>query len=71
VASPVIVLLGVSDGRRRRAERRTRHRERLVLQGVGQLSVQSMTSGDLPVSMDVVLLPALFVVLAGLVVDIA
>jgi ABC-type dipeptide/oligopeptide/nickel transport system permease component len=30
-----------------------------------------MTSGDLPVSMDVVLLAALFVVLAGLVVDIA
>jgi peptide/nickel transport system permease protein len=41
------------------------------LQGVGQLSVQSMTSGDLPVIMAVVLLAALFVVLANLVVDIA
>jgi peptide/nickel transport system permease protein len=41
------------------------------LQGIGQLSVRSMTSGDLPVIMAVVLLAAFFVVLANLAVDIA
>jgi peptide/nickel transport system permease protein len=40
------------------------------LQGVGQLSVRSMTSGDLPVIMAVVLLAAFFVVVASLAVDI-
>jgi peptide/nickel transport system permease protein len=41
------------------------------LQGVGQLSVRSMTNGDLPVIMALVLLAALFVVLANIVVDVA
>jgi peptide/nickel transport system permease protein len=41
------------------------------LQGIGQLSVQSMTNGDLPVIMAVVLLAACFVVVANLAVDIA
>jgi peptide/nickel transport system permease protein len=41
------------------------------LQGVGQLSVQAMTGGDLPVIMAIVLLAAFFVVLANLAVDIA
>ena len=40
------------------------------LQGIGQLSVDSMTNGDLPVIMALVLLAAFFVVLANLVVDI-
>lgn len=41
------------------------------LQGIGQLSVRSMTNGDLPVIMAIVLLAAFFVVLANIVVDIA
>jgi peptide/nickel transport system permease protein len=41
------------------------------LQGVGQLTVQSMTNGDLPVIMAVVLLAAFFVVIANVVVDVA
>jgi peptide/nickel transport system permease protein len=41
------------------------------LQGIGQLSVQSMTNGDLPVIMGVVLLAAFFVVLANIAIDIA
>jgi peptide/nickel transport system permease protein len=40
------------------------------LQGIGQLSVRSMSDGDLPVIMAVVLLAAFFVVLANTVVDI-
>jgi peptide/nickel transport system permease protein len=41
------------------------------LQGIGQLTVQSLTNGDLPVIMAVVLIAAFFVVLGNLVVDIA
>jgi peptide/nickel transport system permease protein len=41
------------------------------LQGVGQLTVQAMTNGDLPVIMAVVLLAAFFVVIANVVVDVA
>jgi peptide/nickel transport system permease protein len=41
------------------------------LQGIGQLTVQSLTNGDLPVIMAVVLIAAFFVVLANLVVDVA
>jgi peptide/nickel transport system permease protein len=41
------------------------------LQGIGQLTVQSLTNGDLPVIMAVVLIAAFFVVLGNLVVDVA
>ena len=41
------------------------------LQGMGQLSVQSMTAGDLPVIMAIVLLAACFVVVANVVADVA
>lgn len=41
------------------------------LQGIGQLTVQSLTVGDLPVIMGVVLVAAFFVVLGNLVVDVA
>jgi peptide/nickel transport system permease protein len=41
------------------------------LQGIGQMTVQSLTNGDLPVIMGVVLVAAFFVVLGNLVVDIA
>ena len=41
------------------------------LQGIGQLTVQSLTNGDLPVIMGVVLIAAFFVVLGNLVVDVA
>jgi peptide/nickel transport system permease protein len=41
------------------------------LQGIGQLSVRSMTNGDLPVIMALVLLAAFGVVLMNIVVDIA
>lgn len=41
------------------------------LQGVGQLAVRSMSYGDLPVILAVVLLAALFVVVANIAVDIA
>lgn len=41
------------------------------LQGLGQLSVRSMTAGDLPVIMAIVLLAALFVVIANIIVDVA
>jgi peptide/nickel transport system permease protein len=41
------------------------------LQGFGQLSVQSMSSGDLPVIMALVLLAAFSVVVANIVVDVA
>jgi peptide/nickel transport system permease protein len=40
------------------------------LQGIGQLTVQSLTNGDLPVIMAVVLIAAFFVVLGNLVVDV-
>ncbi|GLY78237.1 ABC transporter permease [Actinoallomurus iriomotensis] len=40
------------------------------LQGIGQLTVQSLTIGDLPVIMGVVLIAAFFVVLGNLVVDV-
>ncbi len=40
------------------------------LQGIGQLTVRSLTTGDLPVIMAVVLIAAFFVVLANLVVDV-
>jgi peptide/nickel transport system permease protein len=40
------------------------------LQGIGQLTVRSLTSGDLPVIMAVVLIAAFFVVLANLIVDV-
>jgi peptide/nickel transport system permease protein len=40
------------------------------LQGIGRLTVRSMTTGDLPVIMAVVLLAAFFTVLANLVVDV-
>jgi peptide/nickel transport system permease protein len=40
------------------------------LQGIGQLTVRSLTTGDLPVIMAVVLIAAFFVVVANLVVDI-
>ncbi len=41
------------------------------LQGIGQMTVQSLTNGDLPVIMGVVLIAAFFVVLGNLVVDVA
>lgn len=41
------------------------------LQGIGQLSVRSMTNGDLPVIMALVLLAAFGVVLLNIVVDVA
>jgi peptide/nickel transport system permease protein len=41
------------------------------LQGIGQMTVQALTVGDLPVIMGVVLVAAFFVVLGNLVVDIA
>ena len=41
------------------------------LQGLGQLTTRSMTSGDLPVIMAIVLISAFFVVLANVVVDVA
>jgi peptide/nickel transport system permease protein len=41
------------------------------LQGIGQLTVQSLTNGDLPVIMAVVLIAAFFVVIANIIVDIA
>lgn len=41
------------------------------LHGIGQLTVLSLTTGDLPVIMGVVLVAAFFVVLANLVVDIS
>ena len=41
------------------------------LQGIGQLTVLSLTRGDLPVIMGVVLVAAFFVVLGNIVVDIA
>ncbi|WP_329248730.1 ABC transporter permease [Actinoallomurus sp. NBC_01490] len=40
------------------------------LQGIGQMTVQSLTNGDLPVIMGVVLIASFFVVLGNLVVDI-
>jgi peptide/nickel transport system permease protein len=40
------------------------------LQGIGQLTVQSLTTGDLPVIMGVVLIASFFVVLGNLLVDI-
>ena len=40
------------------------------LQGIGQLTVRSLTYGDLPVIMAVVLIAAAFVVLANLLVDV-
>ncbi|GAB3957545.1 ABC transporter permease [Actinoallomurus acanthiterrae] len=40
------------------------------LQGIGQLTVRSLTTGDLPVIMAVVLIASFFVVLANIVVDI-
>lgn len=40
------------------------------LQGVGQLSVRSMTNGDLPVIMALVLLASFFVVVMNLVIDV-
>jgi peptide/nickel transport system permease protein len=41
------------------------------LQGIGQLTVRSLTNGDLPVIMAVVLIAAFFVVIANIIVDIA
>ncbi|MGH3373885.1 MAG: ABC transporter permease, partial [Actinoallomurus sp.] len=41
------------------------------LQGIGQMTVRSLTNGDLPVIMGVVLIAAFFVVLGNLVVDVA
>jgi peptide/nickel transport system permease protein len=41
------------------------------LQGIGQMTVRSLTTGDLPVIMGVVLIAAFFVVLGNLVVDVA
>ncbi|HXA61954.1 MAG TPA: ABC transporter permease subunit, partial [Streptosporangiaceae bacterium] len=40
------------------------------LQGIGQLTIRSLTLGDLPVIMAVVLVAAFFVVLANLLVDV-
>jgi peptide/nickel transport system permease protein len=40
------------------------------LQGIGQLTVRSLTTGDLPVIMAVVLIAAFFVVVANLIVDV-
>jgi peptide/nickel transport system permease protein len=40
------------------------------LQGIGQLTVRSLTIGDLPVIMAVVLIAAFFVVVANLIVDV-
>jgi peptide/nickel transport system permease protein len=40
------------------------------LQGIGQLTVRSLTTGDLPVIMAVVLIASFFVVVANIVVDI-
>jgi peptide/nickel transport system permease protein len=40
------------------------------LQGIGELTVQSLTNGDLPVIMGVVLIASFFVVLGNLVVDV-
>ncbi len=41
------------------------------LQGLGQMTIMSMTAGDLPVIMAVVLISAFFIVLANIVVDVA
>jgi peptide/nickel transport system permease protein len=41
------------------------------LQGIGEMTVRSLTNGDLPVIMGVVLIAAFFVVLGNLVVDVA